>query len=317
MIAQRTLARPAETVGVGLHSGVKVTLRLEPAPPDSGIRFVRIDHHPEVEIPVTADAVSETRLCTGVGRGGVTVGTIEHLLSALAGVGVDNVRILVDGPEVPIMDGSAAPFVLLLLEAGTVAQHAPRRFLRVTQAIEVREGEKWARLEPFDGFRLSFQIAFDHPAIAASKTEATVDFAEESYLQAVARARTFGFVHEVEQLQQMGLARGGSLDNAVVLDEYRVLNAGGLRTGDEFVRHKILDAIGDLYVLGHPLLAHYRAFKSGHALNNRLIRALLADARAWEWVTFTDDPAHGEFLPWPHRRPALLPLPQLRALPLP
>lgn len=309
MIPQRTLARPVQTVGVGLHSGAKVALRLLTAPPDAGIRFVRIDHSPAVEIPISADAVAETRLCTGIRRGDVGVGTIEHLLSALAGVGVDNVTIELDGPEVPIMDGSAAPFVLLLLEAGTVAQSVPRRFVRVKRPVVVEEGDKWARLEPFDGFRLSFQIEFDHPAIAASKTEAVVDFAEESYLCAVARARTFGFVHEVEQLRQMGLARGGSLENAVVLDEFRVLNPGGLRSPDEFVRHKILDAIGDLYVLGHPLLAHYRAYKSGHALNNRLLRALLADQTAWEWVTFTDSSSAGHRVGWPHRRPSLLPIP--------
>lgn len=291
---QQTIARRVETVGVGLHSGKKVRLALLPAFPNQGIRFVRLDCTPPVELPLAPEAVTETRLCTGLRRGEVGVATIEHLLSALAGVGVDNITIALDGPEVPIMDGSAAPFVLLLAEAGLVAQPVPRRFVRVVRPVEVRDGDKWVRLEPYEGFRLTFSIEFSHPAIQASRTVASVDLAHDDYLKAVAHARTFGFVHEVEALRQMGLARGGSLENAVVLDEYRVLNPGGLRSDDEFVRHKILDAIGDLYVLGHPLLTHYVAHKSGHALNNRLLRTLLATEGAWAWATFgeaTDAPA--------------------------
>jgi UDP-3-O-[3-hydroxymyristoyl] N-acetylglucosamine deacetylase len=284
-IWQHTLARPVETVGVGLHSGAKVRLALLPAPPEHGIRFRRTDYHQPIEIAVAPGAVTETRLCTGLSQGGVGVATVEHLLSALAGVGVDNVTIEIDGPEVPIMDGSAAPFVLLLAEAGLLAQPVPRRYVRVVAPVEVRDGDKWARLEPYEGFRLTFSIDFAHPAIRASRTQAVVDLGKCDYVRAVARARTFGFVHEVEALRGMGLARGGSLENAVVLDEYRVLNPGGLRCEDEFVRHKILDAIGDLYVLGHPLLAHFVAHKSGHALNNRLLRALIATRSAWEWAT--------------------------------
>ncbi len=296
MISQHTLKSIAHVTGVGLHSGEKVQLWLRPAAPDSGIVFHRVDLDPPVSIPASPEAVRETRLCTGLERDGVRIATVEHLMSALAGLGVDNVHIDVDGPEIPIMDGSAAPFVMMMLEAGVEAQPAPRRFLRVLHPVEVREGDKWVRLEPYLGFRLEFSIAFDHPAISASQTRAVVDLSEHAYPRFVARARTFGFVHEVELLREMGLAQGGSLDNAIVLDEYRILNPEGLRFPDEFVRHKILDAIGDLYLAGHPLLARYVAHKSGHALNNQLLRALMADRSAWELTTLERDEA-----------PALLP----------
>ncbi len=282
---QHTLARPVEVVGVGLHSGQKVTLRLLPAPPDHGIVFERCDLAPPVRLAVHPEAVRETRLCTGLATGEVTVATVEHLLSALAALAIDNVLVQLDAPEVPIMDGSAAPFLMLLRQAGRVAQAKARRYVRVLEPVRVVEGDKWTELVPFDGFRVEFAIAFDHPAIAATPTTASFDWQQDDYEATVGRARTFGFVHEVEALRQMGLARGGSLDNAIVLDEHRVLNAGGLRREDEFVRHKILDAIGDLYVLGAPLLARYRAFKSGHALNNQLLRALLANAHAWRMET--------------------------------
>ena len=296
MISQHTLKSIAHVTGVGLHSGEKVQLWLRPAAPDSGIVFHRVDLDPPVSIPASPEAVRETRLCTGLERDGVRIATVEHLMSALAGLGVDNVHIDVDGPEIPIMDGSAAPFVMMMLEAGREAQPAPRRFLKVLKPVEVREGDKWVRLEPYLGFRLEFSIAFDHPAISASQTRAVVDLSEHAYPRFVARARTFGFVHEVELLRELGLAQGGSLDNAIVLDEYRILNPEGLRFPDEFVRHKILDAIGDLYLAGHPLLARYVAHKSGHALNNQLLRALMADRSAWELTTLERDEA-----------PALLP----------
>ena len=296
MISQHTLKSIAHVTGVGLHSGEKVQLWLRPAAPDSGIVFHRVDLDPPVSIPASPEAVRETRLCTGLERDGVRIATVEHLMSALAGLGVDNVHIDVDGPEIPIMDGSAAPFVMMMLEAGLEAQPAPRRFLKVLKPVEVREGDKWVRLEHYLGFRLEFSIAFDHPAISASQTRAVVDLSEHAYPRFVARARTFGFVHEVELLRELGLAQGGSLDNAIVLDEYRILNPEGLRFPDEFVRHKILDAIGDLYLAGHPLLARYVAHKSGHALNNQLLRALMADRSAWELTTLERDEA-----------PALLP----------
>lgn len=291
MISQHTLKSIAHVTGVGLHSGEKVQLWLRPAAPDTGIVFHRVDLDPPVSIPASPEAVRETRLCTGLEHNGVKIATIEHLMSALSGLGIDNVHIDVDGPEIPIMDGSAAPFVMMMLEAGIEAQLAPRRFVRVLRPVEVREGDKWVRLEPHAGFRLEFSIAFDHPAISASQTRAVVDFSEHAYPRFVARARTFGFVHEVELLREMGLAQGGSLDNAIVLDEYRILNPEGLRFPDEFVRHKILDAIGDLYLAGHPLLARYVAHKSGHALNNQLLRALMADRGAWELTTLEQDEA--------------------------
>ncbi|MCX7946021.1 MAG: UDP-3-O-acyl-N-acetylglucosamine deacetylase [Hydrogenophilus sp.] len=284
MERQQTVARSVGVVGIGLHTGRKVALRLHPAPPGTGVRLVRVDCTPPVEIALRAETVTMTRLCTGVAQNGVSIATVEHLLSALSGVGVDNVIVEVDGPEVPIMDGSAAPFVWLLEEAGLALQEPPRRFLRVVKPVKVVEEGRWACLSPYDGFRVTFTIDFSHPAIRASGCSVSFERGKEDYLAAIGRARTFGFVHEVEALRGMGLARGGSFENAIVLDEFRVLNPEGLRYSDEFARHKVLDAIGDLAVAGAPLLAHYEGYKSGHALNNRLLRALMADPSAWVWT---------------------------------
>jgi UDP-3-O-[3-hydroxymyristoyl] N-acetylglucosamine deacetylase len=286
MLRQRTLKSSISASGVGLHTGRKVRMTLRPAPIDAGIVFRRVDLATPVDIPARAELVGETRLSSCLVRDGAKVYTVEHLMSALGGLGVDNVHVDLDGPEVPIMDGSAAPFVLLVQQAGLEQQRAPKRFLRVTRRVEVKDGDKWARLDPYEGYRLAFSIDFKHPVIERSTQSVTLDFAETSYLKEIARARTFGFMHEVEELRENGLALGGGLDNAVVLDEYRVLNADGLRFADEFIRHKLLDAVGDLYLLGSPLLASFSAHKSGHALNNRLLRALLADAGALEKATF-------------------------------
>ena len=286
MLKQRTLKTIVRATGVGLHSGVKVSIALRPAPPGSGIVFRRVDLDPPVDLKADPFSVGDTRLASCLERDGVRIATVEHLMSALAGLGIDNLYVDVDAPELPIMDGSAAPFVFLLQSAGIEEQRAAKRFLRVTKAVEVREGDKWARLEPYAGFRLSFSIAFDHPAVSQTETSVSVDFAEHSYVREVARARTFGFMHDVEAMRDMGLALGGSLENAIVMDEYRILNSEGLRYADEFAKHKLLDAIGDLYLVGHPLLASFSAHKSGHALNNTLLRALLADSTAWELVSF-------------------------------
>jgi UDP-3-O-[3-hydroxymyristoyl] N-acetylglucosamine deacetylase len=286
MLRQRTLKSLVGATGVGLHTGQKVRMSLRPAQPDTGIVFRRTDLAQPVEVPARADLVGETRLCSCLVRGDVKVYTIEHLMSAFSGLGVDNAYVDLDGPEVPIMDGSAAPFALLIQQAGIEEQGAPKRFLRVRKRIEARDGDKWAVLEPHEGFRLAFSIVYKHPVIEKSNTSLTVDFATTSYLKEVARARTYGFMHEVEDLRNVGLALGGGLENAVVLDEHRVLNAEGLRFGDEFIRHKILDAIGDLYLLGRPFLAAFSAHKSGHGLNNQLLRAVMADPAATEVVTF-------------------------------
>ena len=286
MLRQRTLKSLVSASGVGLHTGRKVRITLRPALPDTGIVFRRVDLASPVDIPARADLVGDTRLASCLMRDGVEIHTVEHLMSALGGLGVDNAYIDLDAPEVPIMDGSASPFVLLIQQAGIVEQAAPKRFLRVTRPVEVRDADKWARLDPYDGYKLSFSIEFKHPVIERSTQSVEVDFAETSYLKEIARARTFGFMHEVENLRDSGLALGGGLDNAVVLDEYRVLNAEGLRFADEFIRHKLLDAIGDLYLLGRPLLAAFSAHKSGHALNNRLLRALLVERGALETVSF-------------------------------
>ena len=293
MLKQRTLKSVVRATGVGLHTGQKVSMSLRPARIDTGVIFRRVDLASPVDIPARADLVGETRLSSCLVMGQVKVYTVEHLMSALAGLGVDNVYVDLDGPEVPIMDGSAAPFVLLIQQAGLEEQAAPKRFLRVKKRIEVSDGDKWARLDPYAGFKLSFSIVFNHPVIDRSNQSVTVDFAETSYLKEIARARTFGFMHEVEALRESGLALGGGLDNAVVLDEYRVLNAEGLRFADEFIRHKVLDAIGDVYLLGRPLLGAFSAHKSGHGLNNRLLHQLLADSSAWDTVTFE----HGEEAP--------------------
>jgi UDP-3-O-[3-hydroxymyristoyl] N-acetylglucosamine deacetylase len=286
MLRQRSLKSSVSASGVGLHTGQKVRLTLRPAPPDTGIVFRRIDLATPVDIPARAELVGEARMASTLIKDGVKVHTVEHLMSALGGLGVDNVYAEIDAAEMPIMDGSASPFVLLIQQAGIVEQAAPKRFLRVTKRVEVKDGDKWARLDPFDGYKLSFSIEFRHPVIERSTQSVEVNFAETSYLKEIARARTFGFMHEVEDLRDSGLALGGGLDNAVVLDEYRVLNAEGLRFADEFIRHKLLDAIGDLYLLGKPLLAAFSAHKSGHALNNKLVRALLAQPAAVETVSF-------------------------------
>ncbi|MFT3757325.1 UDP-3-O-acyl-N-acetylglucosamine deacetylase [Thauera sp.] len=286
MIRQRTLKSIVKATGVGLHGGRKVTLVLRPAPPDAGIVFHRVDLEPPLTLPADPYAVCDTRMCSGLEKNGEKVGTVEHLMSALAGLGIDNLYVDVDAPEIPILDGSSAPFVFLLQSAGIEEQKAPKKFMRVKKPVEYREGDKWVRLAPYDGFSLEFSIVFDHPAIDSTATSVKVDFATHSYVRDVARARTFGFMQDVEFMQSNGLALGGSLDNAIVMDEYRVLNAEGLRYADEFVKHKVLDAIGDLYLCGHPLLASYSAHKAGHALNNQILRVLLEDSEAWEIVSF-------------------------------
>lgn len=290
MIRQRTLKSDVTATGVGLHGGRKVRLVLRPAVPDSGIVFHRVDLDPPVSLPADPYSVCDTRMCSGLQAGEVKVGTVEHLMSALAGLGIDNLEVEVDAPEIPILDGSASPFVYLLRSAGVVEQDAPKRFLRVKKPIEFREGDKWVKLEPHEGFTLDFSIVFNHPAIDGTSTRVSVDFGQQSYEQDVARARTFGFMQDVEFMRANGLALGGSLDNAIVMDECRVLNSHGLRYADEFAKHKVLDAIGDLYLCGHPLLAAYSAHKAGHAMNNEVLRALLADESAWELVTF-ENPA--------------------------
>ena len=289
MAQQRTLQNTIRATGVGLHSGEKVYLTLRPAPVDTGIVFRRVDLDPVVEIPARAELVTETMLCTGLTRDGGKAMTVEHLLSALAGLGVDNAYIDLSAPEVPIMDGSSGPFVFLLQSAGIIEQNAPKRFIRVRRPVEVRDGDKVARFSPHDGFRLQFTVVFDHPAIPASRSTAEVDFSTENYIREVSRARTFGFMRDLEFMRERNLGLGGSMDNAIVLDEFRVLNDDGLRYADEFVRHKILDAVGDLYLAGRPILGLYEGFKSGHALNNKLVRALLADQEAWEEVVFERD----------------------------
>jgi UDP-3-O-[3-hydroxymyristoyl] N-acetylglucosamine deacetylase len=286
MFRQRTLKSVIRASGVGLHTGEKVVMTLRPAQPDTGIVFRRVDLPTVVGIAANAFAVTDTRLCSSLEAGGAKVATVEHLMSAFAGLGIDNAYVDLGGPEVPIMDGSAAPFVFLIQSAGVETQPAPKRFFRIKRAVEVKDGDKWARFEPFDGFKLAFSIAFDHPAFERSAQTASVDFASTSYVKEVARARTFGFIQEVEALRDSGLALGGSLDNAIVVDDYRVLNAEGLRYSDEFVKHKLLDAIGDLYLVGHPLIGAFSAHKSGHALNNRLLRATVELKDAWEYVTF-------------------------------
>jgi UDP-3-O-[3-hydroxymyristoyl] N-acetylglucosamine deacetylase len=298
MLKQRTLRQRARTVGIGLHSGTKVELVLRPAAAETGIVFRRIDLDPPVEIRLTPEAVVDTRMATTIGRDSVRIATIEHMMSALAGLGIDNCYIDVDAPEIPIMDGSAASFVFLLEAAGIEELNAPKKFVRVLKPVEIVDGDKWARLEPHFGYRLRFSIDFNHPAIDSTEQVVEVDFANDSYIQQVSRARTFGFVNEVEALRAAGLAMGGTFENAIVMDEYRVLNTDGLRAGDEFAKHKILDAIGDLSALGRPLMASYSAHKSGHAINNRLLRALVADATAFDVVTFEQDSqAPAAFLP--------------------
>lgn len=293
MTRQRTLKNVIRATGVGLHSGEKVFLTLRPAPVDTGIVFRRVDLDPVVEIPAQGDLVTETTLCTGLSCGPAKVQTVEHLLSAMAGLGIDNAYVELSAAEVPIMDGSAGPFVFLLQSAGIAEQDAPKRFIRILSEVEVREGDKRARFTPHDGFRLDFTVEFNHPAIPAAQSTASVDFSTARYIKEVSRARTFGFMRDLEYMRERNLGLGGSMDNAIVLDEFRVLNEDGLRYADEFVRHKILDAVGDLYLAGHPIIGAYAGFKSGHALNNKLVRALLAETSAWELVTY-DDAAPGD-----------------------
>jgi UDP-3-O-[3-hydroxymyristoyl] N-acetylglucosamine deacetylase len=293
MLRQRTLKTLTRAVGVGLHSGQRVELTLRPAAPDSGIVFRRIDLPVPVDIAVSAQAVTDTRLASTISNGGAKVLTVEHLMSACSGLGIDNLYVDITGEEVPILDGSSASFVFLLQSAGIEQQNAPRRFVRVTEPVEVREGEgenlKWARLEPYHGYKLSFEIDFAHRVVDSTGQRYEFDLSRGNYSRDIARARTFGFTKDFEMMRSNGLALGGGLDNAIVMDDYRVLNAEGLRYDDELVKHKLLDAMGDLYLLGKPLLAGYSAFRSGHALNNKLLRALLAQGDAYEVVTFEDE----------------------------
>ena len=300
MLFQRTLAQTIRATGVGLHSGNKVELTLRPAPADHGIVFRRVDLDPPVSFKADARLVHDTRMCTALECDGARVGTVEHLLSAIAGLGIDNLQIDLTASEVPIMDGSAAPFVFLLQSAGVLEQDARKRFIRVVKPIELHDGDKWVRLEPHSGFRITLSIDFAHPATRGSAGSVSIDFADQSYVRDVSRARTFGFMHEVEALRANGLALGGSLDNAIVMDEFRVLNHDGLRTPNELVTHKVLDAIGDLYLAGHPIIGAFTGHKSGHALNNRLVRALLDDPSSFEWASF-DRPEDlpGAFTPLP------------------
>ncbi|MBS0375466.1 MAG: UDP-3-O-acyl-N-acetylglucosamine deacetylase [Proteobacteria bacterium] len=288
MLNQRTLKNSIRATGVGLHSGQKVYMTLRPAPPNSGIIFRRTDLADAPDVAARAENVGETTLGTTLINGDVKVSTVEHLLSAFAGLGVDNAFVEVSAPEIPIMDGSAGPFVFLLQSAGIEEQTLAKRFVRICKRIEVRDGDKWARFDPFNGFKVNFEIEFDHPIFRRHSQKASMDFSTTSFLREVSRARTFGFMRDLEYLRARNLALGGTLDNAIVLDDFKVLNEDGLRYEDEFVKHKILDAIGDLYLLGHSLIGEFSGYKSGHGLNNRLLRALIADESAWEEVTFRD-----------------------------
>ncbi len=287
-LLQRTLKNPIRATGVGLHTGEKVYLSLKPAPVDTGVVFVRTDLAEAVELKACPERVSQTNLATTLSEGGASVATVEHLMSALAGLGIDNLYVEVNAPELPIMDGSAAPFVFLLQSAGIEEQHAPKKFLRVKRAVSVRDGDVAASLSPYNGFKLDYTLVYDHPVFARYTANAHVEFSSMAYVKEVSRARTFGFLSEYEQLRSMNLARGGSLANAVVVDEYRILNEEGLRLDDEFAKHKILDAIGDLYLLGHPIIGAFQGIRSGHATNNALLRKLLAAPDAFEIVSFDD-----------------------------
>lgn len=286
MVGQRTLRNSIRATGVGLHTGTKVFMTVRPAPADTGIVFRRTDLPVPVDINARAENVGETRLGTTLVNGEAKVSTVEHLLSAFAGLGIDNAIVEVSAPEVPIMDGSAGPFVFLLQAAGIAELKAPKRFVRVKRTVEVRDGDKWARFDPYDGFKVNFEIEFDHPIFKRHLQKATMDFSTTTYLKEVSRARTFGFMRDLETMRKHNLALGGNLENAIVLDDSKMLNEGGLRYEDEFVKHKILDAIGDLYLLGHSLIGEFTGFKSGHGLNNQLLRALLKDHDAWEEVVF-------------------------------
>jgi UDP-3-O-[3-hydroxymyristoyl] N-acetylglucosamine deacetylase len=298
VIRQRTLKNTIRATGVGLHTGLKVSLTLRPAAADTGIVFRRVDLADPVDIKASPYAVGDTRLSSCLEKDGVRVSTVEHLMSAFGGLGVDNAYVDVSAPEVPIMDGSAGPLVFLLQSAGIEEQNAPKKFIRILRPVEVHEGDKWVRFEPHNGFRLELSIDFDHPVFDRSRQSVCVDFATTSYVKEVSRARTFGFMHDVESMRAQGLALGGSLDNAIVMDDYRVLNNDGLRYSDEFVKHKVLDAIGDLYLLGHPVIGAFSGYKSGHALNNLLLRRLLETESAWEFVSFERAEDAPAFLGW-------------------
>lgn len=301
MIKQRTLKNVIRATGVGLHTGEKVYLTLRPAQPNTGIIFRRVDLDPVVDVPATSENVSDTRMSTTIEKDGTQISTVEHLMSAFAGLGIDNAYVDLTAPEVPIMDGSAGPFVFLIQSAGIEEQNVAKKFIRIKKTVELEDGDKWVRFDPFDGFKVSFKIDFDHPIFQSSSQQASVDFSTTSFVKEVSRARTFGFLQDLETLRENGLARGGSLDNAIVMDGYHILNEDGLRYEDEFVKHKVLDAIGDLYLLGHPLIGAFSAYKSGHSLNNQLLRAIVADSDAWELVSYDD----GEDAPITFVRPAL------------
>ncbi|MGE4350133.1 MAG: UDP-3-O-acyl-N-acetylglucosamine deacetylase [Candidatus Berkiella sp.] len=285
---QRTLKNVIQATGVGVHTGHKVYLTLRPAPVNTGIVFVRVDCNPPVEIPAKTEYVGDTSFCTTLAKDGVRIGTVEHLLSAFAGLGIDNAIVELNAPEVPIMDGSSGPFVFLIQSAGIEEQSAPKKFIRIKKTVEVKDGDKFIRVSPFDGFKVSFTIEFDHPVIRKGGQHITLDFTSSSYVKQISRARTFGFMSDFEWLRANNLASGASLDNAIVLDNYKVVNEDGLRYENEFVRHKILDAVGDLYLLGHSIIGEFSGFKSGHTLNNKFIQKLLENKSAWELVTFED-----------------------------
>lgn len=289
MVKQRTLKNSIRATGVGLHTGEKVTLTLRPAAPNTGVVFHRSDLEPPVSISATAENVGDTRLSTTLVKGDARVSTVEHLLSAVAGLGIDNLHVDVSAPEVPIMDGSAGPFVFLLQSAGLMEQSAPKQFIRVKRAVEVHDGDKWVRFDPYEGFKVGFCIDFEHPMFTSGSQRAELDFSSTSFVREVSRARTFGFMRDIEALRANQLALGGSLDNAIVLDDFKILNEDGLRYENELVKHKILDVVGDLYLLGHSLIGAFTGHKSGHSLNNQLIRRLKQDAGAWELVTFEDE----------------------------
>ena len=290
MIRQRTLKEIVKTTGVGLHSGRKVTLTLRPAATNTGVIYRRTDVNPPVDFPADPESVRDTMLCTAlVNDQGIRISTVEHLNAALAGMGIDNIIVEVDAPEIPIMDGSASPFVFLLQQAGVEEQNAAKRFIRIKKPVRFEDGDKWAEFKPFNGFRMDFEIEFNHPAIESDEQRLVFDFSSKRFVKEISRARTFGFMRDIEYLQSQNLVLGGSFDNAIVLDDYRILNEEGLRFENEFVTHKVLDAIGDLYMCGHPIIGEFRAFKSGHGLNNQLLRSVLADQEAWEWVTFEEE----------------------------
>lgn len=289
MLKQRTLKQAVSTVGIGLHSGKKVSLNLRPAPANTGIVFQRVDLEPAVTLDLDPELVGETMLCTALIENGVKVATVEHLLSALAGLGIDNLFVDMDAAEIPIMDGSAAPFLYLILSAGIEELPAIKRFIRIKQPIEANKGDGWAKLLPYEGFKANFEIQFDHPAVSATTQALSIDFSQQAYASEVSRARTFGFMRDVEMMRSRNLGLGGSLENAIVLDEFRVLNQDGLRYPDEFIRHKILDAIGDLYTLGHSIIGAYQGYKSGHAINNLLVRELLQQPESWEMVALPEE----------------------------